>query len=66
MDQKDLLEKGMATHSTILAEKSYAQRDLAGYSLWGHKRVGHDSVIKHHRHHHPDNQYNLPISRSLT
>ena len=25
--------------------------------LWGHKRVGHDSAIKHLLH--PDNQYNL-------
>jgi len=66
MGQEDFLEKGMATHFASLVGKSHAQRDLAGYSLWGHKRVGHDSAIKHHHHHHPDNQHNLPISRSLT
>ena len=26
--------------------KSHEQRSLAGYSPWGHKRVGHDLVIK--------------------
>ena len=29
------LEKGMATHSSILA--SHGQRSLAGHSAWGHK-----------------------------
>ena len=31
------LEKEMATHSSILAGKSYGQRSLVGYSLKGHK-----------------------------
>ena len=26
--------------------KSYGQGSLAGYSLWGHKRVGHDVGAK--------------------
>ena len=34
-------EEGMATHSSILAGKSHAQRSLAGYSPWG-RRVKHD------------------------
>ena len=29
-----------------LLGKSHGQRSLAGYSTWGHKRVGHDSVTK--------------------
>ena len=29
------LKKGMAHHSSILAWRSYGQRSLAGYSLWG-------------------------------
>ena len=37
-----LLEKEMATHSSLLAGKSYGQRSLAGYSSWGHKRIGRD------------------------
>ena len=35
LGQEDPLEKGMATHSSILA---YGQRSLVGYSPWGHKR----------------------------
>ena len=33
----DLLEKKMATHSSILAWRIQWTEDLAGYSLWGHK-----------------------------
>ena len=33
--QENLLEKEMATHSSILAGKSHGQRSLAGYSPWG-------------------------------
>ena len=34
LGQEDPLEKGMATHSNILAE-CYGQRSLVGYSPWG-------------------------------
>ena len=30
----------------FLPGKSHGQRSLAGYSPWGHKRVGHDLVTK--------------------
>ena len=43
---EDLLEKGMATHSSILAWKSHGQRSLVGYRPWGRKRIGHDLVTK--------------------
>ena len=33
---EDPLQKGMATHSSILGEL-HGQRRLAGFSLWGHK-----------------------------
>ena len=33
----DSLQKGMATHSSILALRIREQRSLEGYSLWGHK-----------------------------
>ena len=36
---EDPLEKGMTTHSSILAGESHGQRSLAGYSQWGHKEV---------------------------
>ena len=35
---EDLLEKGMATHSSILA-KFHGQRSLASYSPWTHKEL---------------------------
>ena len=34
---EDPLEKGMTTHSSILAGESYGKRSLLGYSSWGHK-----------------------------
>ena len=38
LDQEDPLEKGMATHSSILAmEEFHGQRILAGYSPRGHE-----------------------------
>ena len=40
LDQKDSLEKGMATHSSILAGEFHGQRSLVGYSPWGHKESG--------------------------
>ena len=36
LGQEDTLEQEMATHSSILG-KSYGQRSLVGYSLWGCK-----------------------------
>ena len=36
----------MTTHSNILAGKSEGQRNLVGYSPWGHKTVGHDLAAK--------------------
>ena len=37
LGQEDPLKKGM-----FLPGEFYGQRRLAGYSTWGHKRVGHD------------------------
>ena len=37
LDQENSLEKGMVTHSSILAGESHGQRSLVGYSPWGHK-----------------------------
>ena len=41
LGQEDILKKGMATYSSILAWKFHGQRRLVGYSPWGY-RVGHD------------------------
>ena len=36
---EDPLEEGMATHfSTLVLENPHAQRSLAGYGPWGHKK----------------------------
>ena len=43
---KDPLEESMATHSSILAEKFYRSRSLAGASPRVCKRVGHDLETK--------------------
>ena len=37
LGQEDPLEKGMATHSSILLGESHGQRSLVGYSPWGCK-----------------------------
>ena len=34
LGQEHPLEKGMATHSSILPGEFHGQRSLAGYSLW--------------------------------
>ena len=34
---EDPMEKGMATHSSILAGEFQGQRSLAGHSPWGRK-----------------------------
>ena len=39
LDQEDPLEKGMATHSCILAWRIRGQRSLAGYSPWDCKEL---------------------------
>ena len=37
LDQEDLLEKEMATHSSVFAWEIPWTEDLEGYSPWGHK-----------------------------
>ena len=40
LGQEDPLEKGMATHSSILVwRKSHGQRGLVGYRPWDHKEL---------------------------
>ena len=60
---KDLLEKGMATHSRTLAWKSHGWRSLIGYNPWGHKRVRYDLVTKQHQRSitHPGNYKDLGL-----
>ena len=40
LGREDPLEKGTATHSSVLAWKTpWTERSLAGYSPWGHKEL---------------------------
>ena len=39
LGQEDPLEKGKATHSSILAWRILWKRNLAGYSPWGSKEL---------------------------
>ena len=39
LHQEDLLEEGMATHSSIRVWRIPRQRSLAGYSPWGQKEL---------------------------
>ena len=43
---EDPLEKGMATHSSILAWEIPQIEDPYGLQSMGHKRVGHDLMTK--------------------
>ena len=44
---EDLLAKGMATHSSILAWRISCQRSLSGYSLWGHEELDTTDQLAH-------------------
>ena len=41
------LEKGMATHSTILAWQTHRQRRFGGLQFMWPRRVGHDGATEH-------------------
>ena len=47
LGREDPLEPGMATHSSILAENSYGQRSLEGYSPWDHKEADMPEGTEH-------------------
>ena len=49
MGWEDPLEKEMATYSSILAWKIPWRKEpsaLQPFSIWGHKRIGHNLVTK--------------------
>ena len=45
LGQEDPLEKGMATHSSILAWRIPWTEETAGYSPWGHKESDTTKMI---------------------
>ena len=60
LGQKDSLEKGMATHSSILPGKSQGQRSLAEYSPWG-LRVRYGWETNTHTHTHTEWPFSSPL-----
>ena len=50
LGQEDPLEKGMATHSSILAGEFHGQRSLVGYSPWDHKELDITEQLSLHTH----------------
>ena len=48
LSREDPLEKGMATHSNILPRESHGQRNLEGYSAWGHKESDRTEQLSTH------------------
>ena len=44
---EDPLEKGMATHFSILAWRTHGQRRLVGYSRWCHKESDMTEQLTH-------------------
>ena len=46
---EDPLEKGTATHSSILWESPHGQRSLEGYSPWGHKELDTTEQLPLHK-----------------
>ena len=42
------LEKGMATHSSILPGESHGQRNLVGYSSWSRKELDMTELLNMH------------------
>ena len=45
LGQEDPLQKGMATHSSILAGEFHGQRSLLGYSPWGGKQSDNTELL---------------------
>ena len=43
--REDPMEKGMTTHSSILAAEFHEQRSLVGYSFWGPKELNRSEQL---------------------
>ena len=50
--QEGPVEKGVATHSSVLAWELHGQRSLEGYSPWGGKELDMTEQIPPHTHKH--------------
>ena len=50
LGREDILKKGMATYSSILAWKFHGQRSLVGYTVHRVARVRQIEQLNHHHH----------------
>ena len=57
LSQEDPLEKGMATHSSILAWRIPGTEESGGLQFMGSQRVRHDQVTKTHRRQRKSSQF---------
>ena len=64
LGQKDPLEEEVATHSVFLLGKCHGQRNLLGYSQWGHKKSDTTECIHTHTHTHTHTQLSLQSQKS--
>ena len=58
---EDPLEKGMATHASILVGKTPWTEKSVGYSPWGGERVGNNLATKYQQQLREDNFTKRPI-----
>ena len=49
LGREDPLERGMATHSSVLAWERLWTEELGGLQSMGWQKVGHDLAIQQHR-----------------
>ena len=63
LGQEDILEKDVATHSSILAGKSYGQRTLVGYSPWGYKRLRYN--LAKNDNNDPPSKFHIHLGRTF-
>ena len=63
---EDLLEKEMATLSSILAWKSHGRRNLVGYSPWGCKESDTDERLNFKKNTWKRNGNNLNVHPQMT
>ena len=47
LGQEDLLEKGLATHSSILSGEFHGQKSLVVYSSWDHRESDMTAQLTH-------------------
>ena len=66
LGQEDPLRKKWQPSPVFMPEKSHGQRSLAGYSLWGSQKVGHNLATKPQHGHEYIKSYKTGLKASGT